>query len=508
MIPLMLFALAARPDQIAGWLEEWRLDEAEKAISELQAQKPKDAMPVYFEGELRFLEGDYDGAVAKMRDAATRDRTNAHIKGMRDLVQATADLVRPYATSESEHFIIRYPKGVEEILIPYATNALEQARAALEQDFGWAPPGKVRVEIYSDVGDLATVSTLTLKEIETSGTIALCKWNRLMIVTPRSLVRGYSWLDTLNHEYTHYVVTRLSHNTIPIWLHEGIAKFEETRWRAQPGTGLTPMMEHILATGLKRNHLVTFEQMHPSMAKLPSQEDTALAFAEVYTAIEFTWKKSGWQGVRKIIDKMRDGESDTKAVGEVYGSSFGDWEKSWRHYLAAQHYKLRPGMVPHKLKFKTGEAAKRTKETEDEDLSDVTVEKARKFARLAGMLRARGRTQAAVMEYEKAAAQMPGKEPMLQNKLARAYLEIGQVEKAQAAAEAAVELFPELPGAHVTLAEIAIKKSDQKRAEAELLAALRQNPFDPSVHCALADVWKGREDGNREQQVCHKLGAQ
>src|SRR5262249_12977726 len=171
----------------------------------------------------------------------------------------------------------------------------------------------------------------------------------------------------------------------------------------------TPVMEHILATGLKRNHLITFEQMHPSMAKLPSQEDTALAFAEVYTAIEFIWKKSGWQGVRRVVDKLRDGASDTRAVAEVFGGSFSEWEKAWRHYLMSQHYKLRPGMVPHKLRFKTAGAAKRSKEGDDEDLAEVTVEKARRFARLAGMLRARGRTQAAAIEYEKAMAQLPGK---------------------------------------------------------------------------------------------------
>src|SRR5439155_1682145 len=83
--------------------------------------------------------------------------------------------------------------------------------------------------LYGEVADLAKVSTLTLKEIETSGTIALCKFNRLMIVSPRALVRGYPWLDTLAHEFTHFVVSRASHNTVPIWFHEGLAKFEEQR---------------------------------------------------------------------------------------------------------------------------------------------------------------------------------------------------------------------------------------------------------------------------------------
>src|SRR5262249_36050004 len=158
---------------------------------------------------LKFLRGDYDGGSASLREAVRLERAGgagATYRAMRDLIESTGNLVRPYAEAQSEHFALKYPKGMEDVLVPYALEGLEAARSALEDDFGWAPPERVRVEIYSDIKDLAAVSTLTLREIETSGTIALCKWNRLMIVSPRALVRGYSWLDTLNHEYTHYVV--------------------------------------------------------------------------------------------------------------------------------------------------------------------------------------------------------------------------------------------------------------------------------------------------------------
>src|SRR5207248_1335200 len=134
---VMVAALAsARPEQIEAWLEEWRLDEAERAIADLEAARPRDALPVYLEGDLRFLEGDYDAAAAKLHEAVSRDKTNSNIKGLRDLVDATANLTRSYAQSESEHFVIRYPKGPEEILVSYATETLEAARAALAEDFG------------------------------------------------------------------------------------------------------------------------------------------------------------------------------------------------------------------------------------------------------------------------------------------------------------------------------------------------------------------------------------
>src|SRR5262249_29214924 len=157
-----------------------------------------------------------------------------------------------------------------------------------------------------EVADLAKVSTLTRREIETSGTIALCKFNRLMIVSPRALARGYPWLDTLAHEYTHFVVSRVSANTVPIWLHEGLAQVEEQEWRAPGPPPLTPMMEHLLATALgKGRRLITFEEMYPSMAKLPSQADTALAFAEVFTVVEYLNERVGAAGIAQLIRRLR-----------------------------------------------------------------------------------------------------------------------------------------------------------------------------------------------------------
>ncbi|SVC79051.1 uncharacterized protein METZ01_LOCUS331905, partial [marine metagenome] len=34
------------------------------------------------------------------------------------------------------------------------------------------------------------------EDIATSGTVALCKYNRIMIISPGSLVRGYNWMDS------------------------------------------------------------------------------------------------------------------------------------------------------------------------------------------------------------------------------------------------------------------------------------------------------------------------
>src|SRR5262249_26580180 len=162
---------------------------------------------------------------ARMKEAIDR----AHGPGvsewreLRDLALSTAEATHGFVEQRSPegHFIVRHAPGKDELLLPYAFEALESAyREVGQHDFGMGENDRIRVEIFGEVKDLAKVSTLTLKEIETSGTIALCKFNRLMIVSPRALGRGYPWQDTLTHEYTHFVVSRVSRNTVPIWFHE------------------------------------------------------------------------------------------------------------------------------------------------------------------------------------------------------------------------------------------------------------------------------------------------
>jgi tetratricopeptide (TPR) repeat protein len=491
-------------------LSEWRIEEAEHEIEALVRARPHDPDVALVDGDLKFQRGDYDGAVARLREALEKHPgagdMGDELRALRDLAQATAEVTHGFEEQRSSqgHFIVRYAPGKDALIAPYALEALESAWSALGDDFGDHPSASepVRVEIYGDVGDLAKVSTLTLREIETSGTIALCKFNRLMIVSPRALIAGYPWLDTLNHEYTHFIVSRVSHNTVPIWLHEGLAKFEEHRWRAPGASGLTATMEHLLASGIARKHLITFEQMHPSMAKLPSQEDTALAFAEVYSVVEYLEQQVGWPGLRQIVAGLRAGKSDDAAVASVVGRDFDMFQRDWRAWLHGRKLRQRPGLIPTELKFKKGD------QDAPEDASQIAEERGRKLARLGGLLRARHRLRAAAVEYEKAAALVGAGHPQVANPLARTWLELGDANRAIAAAQPMAELYPDLAAPAATLGEGYLKKGDYEKAAVHLEAALRISPFDPAIHCGLEKVFRQRGDQRaaREEAACRALG--
>ncbi len=117
-------------------------------------------------------------------------------------------------------------------------------------------------------------------------------------------------MDTLAHEYTHLVVSRISHDTVPVWLQEGLARFEQTRWHAPAQVTLSATEQALLASALKKGRLITFEEMHPSMAKLPSQEAAALAYAEVYTLVGWVQATVGYKGLQAILAAQDQGRQD------------------------------------------------------------------------------------------------------------------------------------------------------------------------------------------------------
>lgn len=513
-------AHAASPTEAVALLEQGHVEEAAKAIALLIEQHGERPELLVLEGNLKFHQGDYAGAVNRLQRALTLSRGNAPAewRGLYNLADSARVATQGFVEERSRegHFIFRYARGRDALLVPYAAATLEAARREIAgRDFSIAvdtPAGQrvlgepVLVEIYPHVDDLARVSTLTASEIENSGTIALCKFNRLMMVSPQALARGYPWLDTLAHEYTHYVITRLAGDQVPVWFHEGLAKTEERRWREAPSSNLTPLCEHLLGSALSRGQrLISFAEMSPSLGKL-SAADAALAFAEVSSVIKYLQSEKGWTGVRAILEKMQHGASDSEAISSSTGTSFEEFQSRWKAWLRSRKLRIFPGLQPPQLKFARQSEGKSAKASaENDDSQNVGEESARRYARLGAILRQQSHPRAAAVEYEKAQARLiPGGSPAIAGKLARIYLELGDVNRAIAAATPAYELAPEAGGVALALGEAWLRLGMDSKAVPYFEAAIAVNPFDPAAHCSLATILKDAR-GERERAVCRQL---
>lgn len=470
-------------------IEAWRVDEARDIAERLYREAPEDALVLALVAEVKLHMSDYAGAVAYYARAKKAGAPEMTLRNA-SLAEAARVATQGYAEHVGDNFILRFAPGKDAVLVPYAMETLDKAMERIGELLGWRPKSRVVMEFYPSAATLAAVSTLTEKDIENSGTIALCKWNRLMATSPRGVVFGYGWRDTIAHELTHLIIGGASKNTVPIWLHEGIAKFAETAWRGEPGLALSIESQESLRAAAKKGELIPFEKMHPSMAKLPTQEQTALAFAEVFTFIEFLVDKKGWPAIRKVLQLMSEGMNDVQAIESVFGAKFATLEKQWKATLPTRKIRREGKATEREV------VIKKRADTPDDKLHGLN-KKARRFARAADLLYARGRLKAAQKELEKAYGVT--KSPLLAAKLANVALAAGDLDAAAKSAQTAIDGIPDLPGPHLTLAEVLVRKDRAAEARKPLDAALAVNPFDPRIHSLLLASY-GNDEAFVEQR--------
>ncbi len=483
----------------ARFLTSARLDEAKEILADLKNRAPDTVEVKWLEAELAFQTGDYAGA-EKLLDKIPDDAVDGMVGQTKKLAASSRAVTETFVDKKSPkgHFIVRYAAGSpDEAIAELAGEVLDSAWQTVGEDLGLRPADPIRIEILGAPADLAKLSPLTEIEIEKTGTIALSKYNKLMVVSPRATLFGYPWMDTLVHEYTHLVVSRLSSDSVPVWLQEGIARFEQTRWRRPPEVSLNATEQALLTSGLRKGRLISFDDMHPSMAKLPSQDAAALAYAEVYTLVGWMHEQIGYKGLREALAAQKDGKSARRAVSEALNKSWNAVDKEWRaHLKTSTDGKARVGKP---IKFDKGGV-----DSENVGLEQVNA-RARKFARIAGMLRARGMLEAAAAEYEKALA--VGSDPFVAGKLARTLVELGRHDRAIELATPLVAADDQDAVAAVTLGIARAARHEWPAAVSAYEQALRVSPFDPQTRCGLAEAYAQIKDSRtaRERAACDEL---
>ena len=487
-------ASAATTASAEELMDRGRFDEAESAIRALEegggAQSDLlrlRAVWYHHRGLYKESLAAYDGALAATSEPAAVAQLTKDRELIVSTIEATAKLA-VYRTSDG-HFEVYHDPIKDAPLLPFLDETLEGAYYELGYDFGYWPTEPVRVELFGRASVLAKVSTLSAEAIKTTSTIALCKYNKLMVTSPRGTAQGYGWRDTVSHEYVHYLVEHAVGHGIPIWLHEALAKYHEGRWSGARELPLLPSREELLGKRIAAKKIVTFEQMHPSMALLPSQEDAAMAYAEVYTVLEYLVGLHGRGVVRGLLSAFDRSRSVEASISEVTGEPFARFVSKWMAYLVARPRLDVPGDFDDEEVEIVGAMGEGSGDGAGDDFEKVSNVEARDLLKLGELLRARGQNDAALVEYQKANMLTGNTQPDLQNALAKLYLEAKQP---AAALEALAEVARWYPGYYPTYlhrcrALLALSRAQEAVAACESAAGI--NPYDPAVMEGLRDAY-------------------
>jgi len=404
-------------------------------------------------------------------------------------LQGTAAAAAPLVEAPpSPHFQLFVPRG-QEFLADYALPVLESVGDHYQKVFAHRPRGKIRVEIYPDKESFSAASTLSVETLERSGAIGICKFHRLMILSPAALPVGYRWLDALSHEYTHLMVNELTSTKAELWLHEGTARYFETSYRSDPPEYLTPHQRNALLDAREKQTLIPFRRMSPSMVYLKNQEEVSLAFAQVSHAVDVMIREKKLAGFRKFLDALKK-TSFALAFQSVYRLTPEAFETSWKVALNKETWERSRGALSDEVRFEA---------LREEDVVGASAESR---LRLGDRMRQRGQMEAALIEYDKARADEPDNAVVLL-KCARARIALDRKDEARELLRLAVAKNPNYGTPMIELAGMV----GDKEAAGLLLEANAINPFDPRIHRMLGEIYTrlGRSEAARETEIAASL---
>ena len=442
----------------ADAITEIDLDRAGKLLAEGGADKPGFA---FESARLAVYRGDCSLASATLsRPELAESKEGANLKALADSC-ARATAAGLVIEDQARGIWLRLQDDADRALAPMLFDVADRARRAVTAAVGVDLPRPLRIDLVRDLFSLSAVSGLPLTAAETTGTLAVARWGRVILLSPRAAAMGFPWEDTLAHEITHLVVTRATRDHAPLWLQEGMAKRLESAWRDPQPFDEPEWAEELAKRALLDGRSVGIDQIGPSIAMLPTPEAATIAFAEVTSFVGYFRREAGAPALRLLFADLKGtgAHGSELALQSVTGYGLSAWNARWQRWL---------------LDSKTAPIAQVHAEGFNRDTA--------RRARLSDLLFERGHPRSAAEEM--APALNPAlKAPAVRWRAGRAWLAAGDAALARSSLGAATEigsLHGPWFGVHGRLLR---ESGDAQAAEQAFRLAISVDPLAEDAAC-------------------------
>jgi hypothetical protein len=438
------------------------LDEARK---ELAAGDPNDLGVLVERGRLALYEADCDGALAVLtRPDVAKTETGAMLG---DIARGCARVIAATVVDKDDarQVEVRYQDEADRALTPVLVDTVVKARDALTKDLGVTWPKPTRIIVVRDLLSLSVMTGLPYDAAKTTGTVAVAKWGRVTLLSPRASHHGYAWRDTMAHELTHLAVTRASVDRAPLWLQEGVAKREETRWREPGAFDDRPSPDAVVQRGMDLKLDLALDKLGPSIAMLPSADTAMVAFAEVTSFVRYFATTASPDALPRLLLALRR-KSPDEALKEASGLDLKQWDAKWRAYLQTVPRQSLPSAYA-----LGGEPP--------------SFREGRERVRLAELLYARSHAAAALGQLDKVKG-MPD-DPSIRYARARVLQTLGRTKDAEPLLQDPKDVVASFGPWWAIRGIFARGRGDEGVAGASFAEAVAQDPFDLEAACQTRD---------------------
>ncbi len=313
------------------------------AIKRYEDLSPGSAIPYYVVGRHLSLNRQYEASAQMLEEAIRRQtawpapqielglmelqsgRDANALDALQDVVQLDPfnkraanslfllEELAGYSRAESEHFIIRYEPGVDQVMVDMMLEPLERIHEQVAARFGHEPDRKTVIELLPDHKRFA-VRITGLPGIHT---IAASTGPVIALEVPREgppsqHLGTFDWVRVIGHEYTHTITLSQTRNRIPHWLTEAAAVSMEDAPRDY-GTC------QLLASAYRNNELFDLEDIKWAFVRPSRPTDRALAYAQGHWMVQYMNQRYGNSALVRLLGLYFDGVREREAMPRALG---------------------------------------------------------------------------------------------------------------------------------------------------------------------------------------------
>lgn len=309
--------------------------EAAVYLERAAARQPNLAAPWIELGLLEMQAGRDMRAKDALEHALALDPFNLRAANSLALVEGLAQ----FATFQSEHFVVKCARGVDEILAAEMLPILEGIHTDVcgPSMFDHEPSRRTTIELMPDHASFA-VRISGMPQIHT---MAAATGPVIAMESPREgagqRAGTYDWARTVRHEYVHTVTLSRTSNRIPHWFTEAAAVWGEGGPRPD---GWWPL----LVSAYEGGTMFDMSTISLRFVRPETPTDRTQAYAQGHWMYEFLVERFGVGAPLAMMDLYAQGVSESDAMREVLGESPEAFFETFKTWAGAEL--VRVGMLP------------------------------------------------------------------------------------------------------------------------------------------------------------------
>jgi tetratricopeptide (TPR) repeat protein len=390
--------------------------------------------------------GEEAEAARLLAESFAVDPFNVRVKNMLEVL----DVLKGYATLETEHFVIRFDRGQDELLARYAGRYLEDdVFPDLTRRLGYFPKEKTLIEIFSRTERTSGHSWFSARMVGLPfiGTVGACAGKMVALASPTKVPEKYDWALVLRHELVHVLNLQQTQFAVPHWLTEGLAVHLEGQPRPKKWT-------EMLVSRARNGELFNLDTLTLGFIRPQSSDDWTLAYCQAELYVEYLLATYGDDAINRLLAAYADRCATAQALQRCYRVEQTEFEAGYRRFvekIVESAYDTLP-----RAKMPLADLQRRAEANPDN--AAAAAELALAWLDRDDKPEARRWALAAKRSVEK--------QPLAAYVLARLQLEIGDHEQAQALLEAALDNHAPHEELLALLAALKLKLGDTAAAEA------------------------------------------